>query len=63
MAKLEKDKIALFLACASILGGKTSSKDVDKVKAQSPQTVATVSGGRLLKIQVMDLLIGLKAIN
>ena len=38
MAKLEKDKIALFLACASVLSGQTSAMNVNK--AQNPQTVA-----------------------
>ena len=43
MAKLGKDKIALFLACASIFGGKTQAMNISKV--QNPQTVATVGGG------------------
>ena len=42
MAKLEKDKIALFLACASVLSGQTSAMNVNK--AQSPKTVAAVGG-------------------
>jgi hypothetical protein len=42
MAKLGKDKIALFLACASVLGGKTQAMNINK--AQSPQTVAAVGG-------------------
>ena len=41
MAKLGKDKIALFLACASILGGKTQAMN----KPQSQKTVAAVGGG------------------
>jgi hypothetical protein len=45
MAKLGKDKIALFLACASVLGGKTQAMNINK--AQSPQTVAAVGGGGL----------------
>ncbi len=38
MAKLGKDKIALFLACASVLGGKTQAMN----KPQSQETVAAV---------------------
>ena len=45
MAKLGKDKIALFLACTSVLGGKTQAMNISKV--QSPQTVAAVGGGGL----------------
>ena len=41
IAKLGKDKIALFLACASILGGKTQAMN----KPQSQKTVAAVGGG------------------
>ena len=44
MAKLGKDKIALFLACASVLGGKTQAMNISKV--QNPQTIGTVRGGR-----------------
>ena len=42
MAKSGKDKIALFLACASVLGGKTQAVNISKV--QSPQTLGTVRG-------------------
>ena len=42
MAKLGKDKIALFLACASVLGGKTQAMNINKV--QSLQTIGTVGG-------------------
>ncbi len=44
MAKLGKDKIALFLACASVLGGKTQAMNISKV--QNPQTIGTVGGAR-----------------
>ena len=43
MAKLRKDKIALFLACASILGGKAQA--VQNIK--TGQTVAAVGGATL----------------
>lgn len=53
MAKLGKDKIALFLACASIFGGNTrAAQDV-----KTGQTIGAV-GGRLLianRIQVLEL--------
>ena len=42
MAKLGQDKIALFLACASVLGGKTQAMNISKV--QNPQTIGTVGG-------------------
>ena len=44
MAKLGKDKIALFLACTSVLGGKTQAMNISKV--QSPQTIGAVRGAR-----------------
>ena len=44
MAKLGKDKIALLLACASVLGGKTQAMNISKV--QNPQTIGTVGGAR-----------------
>ncbi|MBR0184134.1 MAG: hypothetical protein IJQ10_03160, partial [Clostridia bacterium] len=44
MAKLGKDKIALFLACTSVLGGKTQAMNISKV--QSPQTIGAVGGAR-----------------
>ncbi len=47
MKKFGRDKIALFLACTSVLGGKTQAMNISK--AQSPQTVAAV-GGRLLAL-------------
>lgn len=40
MKKLGKDKMALVLACMSILGGKTSAMN----KSESPKTVAAVGG-------------------
>ena len=40
MSKSSKNKIALFLACASILGGKTSAMN----KSQSSQSLAAVGG-------------------
>ena len=43
MKKFGRDKIALFLACTSVLGGKTQAMNTSK--AQSPQTVAGVGGG------------------
>ena len=43
MAKLGKDKIALFLACASILGGKASAAQ----NIKTGQTVAAVGGATL----------------
>ena len=42
MAKLGRDKVALFLACTSILGGKIQAMDANKAK--TPQTVAAVGG-------------------
>ena len=42
MKKFGRDKIALFLACTSVLGGKTQAMNTSK--AQSPQTVAAVGG-------------------
>ena len=48
MAKLGKDKIALFLACTSVLGGKTQAMNISKV--QSPQTIGAV-GGRELNLK------------
>ena len=46
MAKLGKDKIALFLACASVLGGKTKTQAMNISKVQSPQTIGAVGGAR-----------------
>ena len=43
MAKLRRDKIALFLACASILGGKASAAQ----NVKTGQTIATVGGATL----------------
>ena len=40
MEKLGNDKIALFLACASVLGGKAQA--INTNKSQSPQSVAAV---------------------
>ena len=42
MKKFGKDKIALFLACTSVLGNKASG--INTNKAQSPQIVAAVGG-------------------
>jgi hypothetical protein len=41
MAKFDKGKIALFLACASVLGGKTQASQNVKIG----QTAAAVGGG------------------
>ena len=49
MAKLGKDKIALFLACASVLGGKIQAMNIDK--PQSRQTLEAVGGGRELNLK------------
>ncbi len=49
MAKLGKDKIALFLACASVLGGKTQAMNINKV--QSLQTIGTVGGGETTPVK------------
>ena len=43
MTKSGKNKIALFLACASALSGKTQAMNTNKV--QNSQTVAAVGGG------------------
>ena len=58
MKKFSRRKIALALACALILGGKTQAMNT----FQSRQTVAEV-GGRLIRSQTKDLLIGLKTTN
>ena len=58
MKKFSKNKIALFLACTSILGGKTQAMNTPK----SRQSLVAV-GGRLIKSQTKDLLIGLKTTN
>ncbi len=42
MKKFGKDKIALFLACTSVLGNKASAMSANKV--QNPKTVAAVGG-------------------
>ena len=42
MKKFGKDKIALFLACTSVLGNKASAMSANKV--QNPKTVAAVRG-------------------
>ena len=47
MAKLGKNKIALFLACTSILGGKTQAMNISKV--QNPQTIGVVRGNDFKK--------------
>ena len=47
MSEFGRDKIALFLACTSFLGGKTSAKDIDGVRSKNPQTVAAVGGRQL----------------
>ena len=47
MKKFGRNKIALFLACTSVLGGKIQAMNLDE--AQTQQTLATV-GGRLLTI-------------
>ncbi len=44
MKKFSKNKIALFLACASVLGGKTQAMNISKV--QIPQVIGTVGGAR-----------------
>ena len=44
MSKFDKKAIALFLACASVLGGKTQAVNISKV--QSPQTIGAVGGAR-----------------
>ena len=41
MKKFGRDKIALFLACTSVLGGKTQAMNT---KGSNPQTVAAVGG-------------------
>ena len=43
MKKFGKNKIALFLACTSVLGNKASAMSANKV--QNPKTVAAVGGG------------------
>ena len=43
MKKFSRRKMALALACASILSGKTQA--MDKNKPQSQQTLAAVGGG------------------
>ena len=48
MKKFGRNKIALFLACTSVLGGKIQAMNLDE--AQTQQTLATVGGGRLLTI-------------
>ena len=42
MSKFGREKIALFLACASVLGGKTQAMNISK--AQSPQTIGAIGG-------------------
>ena len=58
MNKFGRRKVALFLACASVLGGKTQAMK----EPQSRQTFAAV-GGLLIKNQTKALLIGLKITN
>ena len=48
MKKFGKDKIALFLACTSVLGNKASAMNTNEAKA--PQTVAAVGGQLLVTI-------------
>jgi hypothetical protein len=42
MKKFDRSKIALFLACMSVLGNSTSAMNANKV--QNPQTIGTVGG-------------------
>ena len=44
MKKFDRSKIALFLACMSVLGNSTSAMNANK--AQDPKTVAAVGGAR-----------------
>ena len=44
MKKFDRSKIALFLACMSVLGNSTSAMNANKV--QNPQTIGTVGGAR-----------------
>lgn len=60
MKKFSRKKMALALACASVFGGRTQA--MNKNMSQSQKTIAAV-GGRLIKIQTKDLLIGLKITN
>ncbi|MBR0183762.1 MAG: hypothetical protein IJQ10_01160 [Clostridia bacterium] len=53
MKRFGKNKIALFLAFASVLSGKTQAMNEPK----SHQILAAV-GGRLVRIKMVDLLIG-----
>jgi len=48
MKKFGKDKIALFLACTSLLSDKASAMNMGKTQNQQP--VAAVGGGRSLAI-------------
>ena len=57
-SKNSKKKLALALACASILSGKTQAIK----ESQSRETLAAV-GGRLVKNPAKGLLIGLKTTN
>ncbi len=45
MAKLGRDKVALLLACASVVGGSKASAMNSEYKASSPRTTAAVRGG------------------
>ncbi len=63
MRKFGRNKIALLLLLLRFSGGKTSAMELNKVKTQNLQTLEAVGGGRLLKIQIEDLSIGLKIIN
>ena len=44
MAKLGRDKVALLLACASVVGGSKASAMNSEYKASSPRTTAAVRG-------------------
>ena len=45
MKKFSKNKIALFLACASIFGEKTQA--MNKNKPQNPQSLVAVGGSKI----------------
>ena len=45
MNKFWKKKIALALACASILGNKIQAMNMNTDKTKSPQTLGAVGGG------------------
>jgi hypothetical protein len=41
-----RNKFAVFMACASVLAGKTSAMNMNKNDIKNPQNLGAVRGGR-----------------